>query len=130
MHHCFCIECETPFLGNDETEVFCPECMGAASDDDYACGRHAQKEKRARNRERGTEILKEHGIAFQSKNDGAHLIVKHDGKIADYWPGTGKFIFREGGEGRGVFNLLRALEVKRNIDVGHPDFDMRVMMEP
>jgi hypothetical protein len=99
-------------MGNDETEVFCPECMGGSSDDDYACGKNARKEKRAFNRERGPEILKEHGVSFAIKNNGAHLIVQHGGKVVDYWPGTGKFIFRDGGEGRGVFTLLKALGMK------------------
>lgn len=111
MQSCFCIECEQLFLG-DWSEVICPACRGESDySDDYACGRQARKEKRAFNRKRGPEILAEHGIPYQVKNDGVHLIVKYSTKTVDYWPGTGKFIFRDGGEGKGVFALLKALGV-------------------
>jgi len=69
--------------------------------------------RRADNREKSAVILAERGIQFETKNMGAHLIVSHDGKVADFWPGTGKYIPRGGGRpGRGVFNLLKRLGVK------------------
>ncbi|MDL2279850.1 hypothetical protein LJC15_04210 [Desulfovibrio sp. OttesenSCG-928-G11] len=72
-----------------------------------------KQQKRESNRLRGAELLKQHGIAFTEKNDGAHLVVSHGGMTADYWPGTGKFIFRQGsGKGRGIFNLLKRLGVE------------------
>jgi hypothetical protein len=77
--------------------------------------KEAGKQRRAGNRESSAALLSERGIAFQSKNDGAHLVVSHAGKVADLWPGTGKYrIRRPGGKGevyrRGVFNLIRELE--------------------
>ena len=72
----------------------------------------ARQEKRADNREKSVTILKEKGIRFESRNNGAHLIIKYYNTIVDFWPGTGKYIFRtEAKRGRGVFNLLRHLEV-------------------
>ena len=74
-----------------------------------------KQQKRESNRIRGVELLNKHGIAFVAKNDGAHLIVTHNGRTADYWPGTGKFIFRDRGKGRGIFSLLKifGIEVPR-----------------
>jgi hypothetical protein len=74
--------------------------------------------RRARNRQGSAQILRDRGIEFETKNDGAHLVVRHGGKVADLWPGTGKYRVRKpGGKGeryrRGVFNLLR--------DIGHKD---------
>jgi hypothetical protein len=70
-------------------------------------------ERRAKNRQSSAEMLAERGIQFETKNMGAHLVVSHDGKVADFWPGTGKYIPRGGGRpGRGVFNLLKLLGVK------------------
>jgi hypothetical protein len=76
--------------------------------------KQASVERRAGNRENSAAILVEREIAFDSKNDGAHLIVRHNGKTADFWPGTGKYSLRGTGVyRRGVFNLLRDLGVKR-----------------
>ena len=66
-------------------------------------------ERRAGNRDSSAALLAERGIAFESKNSGVHLIVTHGEKVADFWPGTGKFIVRGGRDGRGVFNLLKAI---------------------
>ena len=66
-------------------------------------------ERRASNRESSATLLTERGIVFEAKNSGAHLIVKHGDKVADFWPGTGKFIVRGGKQGRGVFNLLKKI---------------------
>lgn len=75
--------------------------------------RSIKQQKRESNRTHGAELLKLYGIAFTEKNDGAHLIVRHDDKVVDYWPGTGKFIFRQGNnKGRGVFTLLKRLGIQ------------------
>lgn len=66
-------------------------------------------EKRASNRQKSADMLMSIGIEFDSKNDGAHLIVKGNGVIVDFWPGTGKYIPRGGKAGRGVFNLIRLI---------------------
>lgn len=65
--------------------------------------------RRANNRQSSPQVLADHGIAFETKNEGAHLIVTIGGKVVDFWPGTGKFITRgpNSKTGRGVFNLLR-----------------------
>lgn len=70
------------------------------------------KAKRAGNRENSAEILTQRGVSFTPKNGGAHLIVNHNGKVADFWPGTGKYQVRGAGPyKRGVFNLLKDLGV-------------------
>jgi hypothetical protein len=51
--------------------------------------------------------LRERGYQFEEKNGAAHLIVRTELGVVDFWPGTGKFVFRQGGyQGRGVFNLM------------------------
>lgn len=78
----------------------------------FNAAREAGRERRASNRETTPEVLRQHGVQFQVKNGGAHLIVQHGGKVADLWPGTGKYQVRgSGGYRRGVFNLLRELGV-------------------
>lgn len=70
--------------------------------------------RRSENREGSAKILSDHGVQFESKNMGAHLIVKHGEQVVDFWPGTGKFICRASGKhGRGVFNLLKRIGVAR-----------------
>jgi len=79
----------------------------------YNAMREAGKERRHANRAKTPELLKQYGVAFDSRNDGAHLIVTHGGKIADLWPGTGKYQVRGTDRyRRGVFNLLRDLGVQ------------------
>ena len=77
--------------------------------------KEASKVKRASNRTLAPEALAKEGITFESKNDGAHLIVKQDNeKPVDFWPGTGKFICRETGkDGRGVRNVIKHINRKR-----------------
>jgi hypothetical protein len=71
-----------------------------------------RQEKRASNREASSLILQRKGISFEVKNFDAHLIVTHEGQVVDFWPGTGKYIFRGSTvRGHGVFNLLKALNV-------------------
>lgn len=71
-----------------------------------------RQQNRERNRKHGAELLTQHGIEFTTKNDGAHLVVTHNGRIADYWPGTGKYIFRDRGKGRGIFSLLKVFGIE------------------
>ena len=53
------------------------------------------------------DLLTKKGIPFTTNNGGAHLIV--DGRV-DFWPGTGKWHFRNNGpKGHGVKNLIKAL---------------------
>ena len=67
------------------------------------------QDRRANNRESSAAILTNKEIPFESKNGGAHLIV--NGGEVDFWPGTGKWIFRKSRkQGRGVLQLLKALQ--------------------
>jgi hypothetical protein len=69
--------------------------------------KEARQIKRQSNRERGAGLLQSEGIGFEIKNDGAHLIIKHGGRVVDFWPGTGKWIDRaKPRHRRGVFDLL------------------------
>lgn len=80
----------------------------------FSAMREAGREKRASNRKTTPEVLREHGVAFTSHNDGAHLIVQHGGKVADLWPGTGRYNVRGNPHyKRGVFRLLSDLGVGR-----------------
>lgn len=80
---------------------------------DFDAMREASKEKRARNRRMSAEMLRRYDVWFQSKNAGAHLIVRHGCMVVDFWPGTGLWIVRGAGiRSRGVRKLLRHLEVK------------------
>ncbi len=72
--------------------------------------KQASQTKRANNRANSATALREANICYETKNGGAHLIVKHDGVVVDFWPGTGKWIVRGGKTGRGVFKLLDLLK--------------------
>jgi hypothetical protein len=89
--------------------------------DIFNAAREAGKERRASNRETSPEVLRQHGVEFEAKNGGAHLVVKHAGKVADFWPGTGLYGVRgkrlsnkphSSPYKRGVFNLLRDLGIQ------------------
>jgi len=57
--------------------------------------RKQESKRRKRNNLSGTMVmLGKNGISYESKNDGVHLVVYHDGKVADLWPSTGKFNIR------------------------------------
>lgn len=74
--------------------------------------REASRQKKRSNLESSTQILRDHGVLFESKNADIHLIVKHGGKVVDYWPSTGLWIDRKSKhERRGVFPLLRFIGV-------------------
>ena len=65
-----------------------------------------RKIKKSSNKESSTQILIDHGIEFESKNDGVHLIVTcGTGKI-DFWPSTGKWTPRGERDGRGISKLI------------------------
>ena len=77
--------------------------------------REHNRDKKLHNKESSTEMLESLEIPFSSHNFGTHLVVTHphNRKIkVDFWPSTGKFIFRDTGKkGRGVFNLLKRLGI-------------------
>lgn len=70
------------------------------------------KAKRASNRENGQRFLMEAGIPFIEKNGGAHLVVEGSDCFIDYWPGTGRWITRNGCKGFGVRNLIQHITKK------------------
>lgn len=70
-------------------------------------------EKRASNREASAAILSRSGIVFESKNEGAHLVVLAGQSVVDFWPGTGLWIVRGGQRKRGVRNLVKFVEKQR-----------------
>lgn len=67
--------------------------------------------RREENKNNSASILTASGVSFESKNDGVHLIVKHNSTVVDFWPSTGKWIVRKGKSGRGVFQLLKHLGI-------------------
>lgn len=69
------------------------------------------RQKRASNRESSAKRLAAEGIDFETKNDGAHLIVTANGRTVDFWPGTGLWIERgTQGQKRGVQRLINELK--------------------
>ncbi len=74
------------------------------------------KEKRANNRAFSANLLVTSGHKYESKNDGAHLIVDCPTGRIDYWPGTGAWIQRHTlTRGRGVKNLLQFIKDQAGI---------------
>ena len=67
--------------------------------------------KRRSNFENSTRLLREKGIMFEQKSEH-HLVVNHNGKIADFWPTTGQYAIRckKPVYLRGVFRLIKSLE--------------------
>jgi len=70
------------------------------------------KQKRAHNRQSSKEILERYGVPFTSHNGEAHFIVSYGNQVIDFWAGTGRWKFRTGLQGRGVFNLLSRLGIE------------------
>lgn len=56
--------------------------------EDYRSIEKDQQEQRAIKRNSAPEQLKNAGVKFESKNEGAHLIIRHKGQVIDFWPGT------------------------------------------
>jgi len=72
----------------------------------------ARQEKKRSNAKFSADLLEEKGVPFDTAN-GIHLIIDYNGTIVDFWPTTGKFIFRKSHfAGRGVRNLLKKLGLK------------------
>lgn len=72
------------------------------------------KRKRAANRRNSATMLRDCGIAFDDKNDGAHLIVSSSVGLIDFWPGTGLWICRSNKKkARGVRQLLKFVRASK-----------------
>lgn len=80
--------------------------------DDYRALREESQKKRADNRKSSAIYLQENGIPFEPKNGGAHLVVEGHDCFIDFWPGTGKWITRNGHKGFGVRNLIEFIKGK------------------
>lgn len=79
--------------------------------DDFREWKKRSQRKRESNRATSANILEANRIPFEVKNGGAHLIVGGGPCLIDFWPGTGKFIGRDGKtSGRGVRNLIKAMK--------------------
>lgn len=69
-----------------------------------------RKEKRAKNREDSAQMLRDAGVVFLDKNNGAHLIVTAKAGTFDFWPGTGLWKMRGSTKtNRGVRKLLEVV---------------------
>lgn len=81
------------------------------SGDEWRAKKAAGRDKRAANRDRSAEALRGEGIAFESKNGGAHLIVRHEGQVINFWPGTGLWVVQgHPAHHRGVFRLIKHIK--------------------
>ncbi len=73
----------------------------------FGAQRKERQEKRSSNREQSAKLLTDAGVRFESKNDGAHLVVTVGHEAVDFWPGTGLWIVRGlPARHRGVMKLL------------------------
>lgn len=82
--------------------------------DAFKAMKEESQERRAKNRDQSPRHLEQEYIPYVSKNDGAHLIVGNEDNLVDFWPGTGKWIARKGGKGRGVHNLIKFIKESNN----------------
>ena len=78
--------------------------------DDYRFWKKAKQNKRWANLKWSTAYIKELGFPFESKSGGIHLIIDGPDCKIDFWPSTGKWIFRTGERGRGVKNLVNKIK--------------------
>lgn len=83
--------------------------------DTYRAMRQEGQQRRAHNRKCSAEILEQRNVKFESKNGGAHLILKGPKGFIDFWPGTGRWVDRNGKRGFGIRKLLRHLNVEELI---------------
>ena len=88
--------------------------MSAEDYQGYKDLKKLKQSKCSNNRHKSTELLVNYNINFTSHNFGAHLVINHNGELIDFWPGTGKWCVRRGKEGRGVFKLLKLLNITVN----------------
>lgn len=77
----------------------------------YRIMREDAAEKRRSNLAKSTDILRKSGIAFESRNDGFHLMIRTGSGVVNFYPSTGRYAGAF--DGRGVFNLLRDLGVDK-----------------
>lgn len=76
--------------------------------EDFKAFREYCREKRQSNLEKSTALLLEHGIQFESRNDGVHLMIATPKGRVNFYPSTG--LYNGALSGRGVFNLIEELK--------------------
>ena len=75
--------------------------------------REHKKAKRASNTEQSTQALIDAGIPFESHNAGAHIVIKMDSTVYDFWPSTGLWWQRATKiKHRGVFRLIQTINAQ------------------
>ncbi len=70
--------------------------------------KQANAEYRSEMRADAVTTLTALGVSFDTKNNGAHLIVRHGGKVVDFWPGTERWRVR--GQTRYAFGIDKLLK--------------------
>lgn len=92
--------------------------------DDFKALREHQRAKKQANQKNSLAELERRGIAYTTANGGVHCIIRHQGRVFDFWPSTGKWRERTDStksgsfvmtnhckrDGRGVFKLVAELE--------------------
>lgn len=82
--------------------------------EEFKAMKEESQERRAKYRDQSPGMLENEYIPYISKNGGVHLIVGNEDNLVDFWPGTGKWISRKGGKGRGVHNLIKFIKESNN----------------
>jgi hypothetical protein len=85
----------------------CTACGGGATERHHG-GMRTSKAQRV---EDAVATLKKRGIEYETANGGVHCVIRHAGKVVDFWPTTGRYIVRDAttGNGRGLDKLLQVL---------------------
>lgn len=78
--------------------------------DVYSTLKRDKQDKKADNRTQSAEYLRTEQVLFTEHNHGAHLVVEGRDCYIDFWPGTGKWITRDGEKGFGVRNLVNFIK--------------------
>lgn len=84
-----------------------------------------REERRAVGTERraaAPDELRKHGLTFTSHNNGAHLVIIHEGIVVDYWPGTTLWMPRHNPKRRhGFEKLVQYLQSTSRFHNEHPN---------
>lgn len=79
--------------------------------EDFKFLRELKRKKKESNKLYSYELVYSAFDSVEQKNGGYHLVCMHNGKVADFWPSTGKFNIRGNPKyGRGVKNLIKAMK--------------------
>lgn len=81
--------------------------MGSIREDYRERERYSRMKKQA-NKQYSTHLLIEQGIAFESRDNGLHLVIRTSRGNINFFPSTG--LYNGAVKGRGVFNLLEELK--------------------